>query len=310
MRYVVIGAGGTGGIIAAALYKSGYDVSLIARGTHLQKIKEQGLTIKHMWDEEVENYPIPAFSESDFCETADVVFVCVKGYSIKDIVPFLNRISREDTLIIPILNVFTTGETLRSFLPDKYIADGCIYVSANIDEPGCLLQHSKVLRIIFGAGEGQEQREILDRVQDELLAAGIKAMNSSHIRRDAMKKFCYVSPIGAAGLYYIASAGAFQKEGEERDLYIGLMREIELLAEKMGCPFEDDVIGKNLNILDHQPPEATTSLQRDIAAGKLSEIQEQIYDIPVLGERYGVELPLYRKVSETMKLREGGASLN
>ncbi len=301
MNYLVIGAGGTGGIIAAALYKAGYAVSLIARGEHLQKIKEKGLRIRHMWDEETEQYPILAYSENEYNETADVIFVCVKGYSICELIPFLDRVSREDSLIIPILNVFTTGETLRELLPGKYVADGCIYVSANIEEPGILIQHSDVLRIVYGTADGQEKREILENVQAELQAAKIKAMNSSHIRRDAMKKFCYVSPVGAAGLYYHASAGDFQKPGEKRDLYIGLMEEVRILSDKMGCPFREDVINKNLNILDHQPPEATTSLQRDVYAGKASEIKELIYDIPELGARFGADLPLYRKVSESLK---------
>lgn len=112
-----------------------------------------------------------------------------------------------------------------------------------------------------------------------------------------MKKFCYVSPVGAAGLYYNATAGDFKKEGEKRDMFIGLMKEVEALAEKMGCPFDTDVISYNLDILDHQPDEVTTSLQRDVRDGKPSEIKGLIFDIPELGRKYGIEMPLYAKVT-------------
>ena len=298
MKYVVIGAGGTGGILGAALCKAGCDVTLIARGEHLNKIKEHGLIVRQLIDRSEETYPIAAMTEAEFQGTADVVFVCVKGYSIESVLPFLDRITRPDSVIIPVLNIFTTGETLRAALPGKYAVDGCIYVSANIDEPGVLLQHVKILRVIYGAGQGQEKRAILEAIKEELKGSEIRLVLSDHIRRDAMKKFCYVSPIGAAGLYFNATAGDFQEEGEKREMFIGLMREVEALAEKMGCPFDGDVIAANLNILDHQPPEATTSLQRDVLAGKQSEIKGLILDIPVLGEQFGLELPLYKKVAE------------
>ena len=304
MKYVVIGAGGTGGILGAALCKAGCDVTLIARGEHLKRIKENGLIVRQLTDQSEESIPICAMTEADFQGTADVVFVCVKGYSIESVLPFLDRITTAESVIIPVLNIFTTGETLRAALPGKYAVDGCIYVSANIDEPGVLLQHVKILRVIFGAAQGQEKRAILQAVKEELKGSEIRLVLSDHIRRDAMKKFCYVSPIGAAGLYYNATAGDFQEEGEKRELFVGLMREVEALADKMGCPFDGDVIGSNLNILDHQPPEATTSLQRDVYAGKQSEIKGLILDIPALGEQLGLDLPLYRKVAE--KYRQTG----
>lgn len=298
MKYTIIGAGGTGGILGAAIYEAGLDVSLIARGEHLAKIKEQGLKIKDLQDKSEAVYDIPAYSEDEFCEMADVIFVCVKGYSLKQTVPFIDRISSKDSVIIPVLNIFTTGETLRQLLPGKYAVDGCIYVSANIEEPGILLQHSKILRVIYGCGQGQEKRDILEKIQEELSKTKARVILSPNIRRDAMKKFCYVSPVGAAGLYYNATAGDFKKEGEKRDMFIGLMKEVEALAEKMGCPFDQDVIEYNLNILDHQPDEVTTSLQRDVWAGKDSEIEGLIFDIPKLGAEYGLDMPLYTKVTE------------
>ena len=298
MKYVVIGAGGTGGILGAALFQAGVDVTLIARGEHLKQIKEKGLIVRQLEDGSEEVFPIRAMTEEEFQEQADVVFVCVKGYSVEGILPFLDRITDSHSLIVPVLNIFTTGETLRKALPGKYAVDGCIYVSANIEEPGVLLQHVKILRVIYGAGAGQEEREILEAMKEELKGSRIRLVLSKHIRRDSMKKFCYVSPIGAAGLYYHATAGDFQEEGEKRDLFIGLMREVKALSEKMGCPFDQDVIEANLNILDHQPKEATTSLQRDVYAGKESEIKGLILDIPSLGKEYGLDLPLYTKVAQ------------
>ena len=301
MNYVIIGAGGTGGILGAALYRAGYQVSLIARGAHLRQIRENGLVIKNQFSGTKETLPIPAYMSEEFEGNPDVVFVCVKGYSVSDIVPFIDRISTADTIIIPLLNIFTTGESLRERLPGKYVLDGCIYVSANIEKPGVLLQHSRILKVVFGAVRVQEEKEELNKIRQEMDDAGITAVLSENIRRDALKKFCYVSPIGAAGLFYNVTAGSFQADGAARDLFIGMMKEVEALAEGMGCPFDEDVIGINLKILSHQPPDADTSLQRDVLAGRQSEIEGLIYIVPVLGKKYGVETPLYSMVTEKLK---------
>lgn len=305
MKYLVIGAGGTGGVLGAALAEYGYDVTLIARGRHLDNIRENGLIIHQLWDDAERVVSVPACSEDEYQDTADVIFVCVKGYAIPDVIPFLRTASGPDTVIVPILNIVSTGQTLRRALPDRYVLDGCIYVSSNIESPGKILKHTPVLRAIFGTVPDQEKRPVLSRLEKELNEAGVRGICSDNIRRDALRKFCYVSPIGAAGLYFHASAGDFQKEGEPRELFIGLMKEIEALAEAMGCAFDTDVISANLNIVAHQSPEVTTSMQRDVLAGGPSEIQGLVYDVPEIGAEYGLDLPLYRKTAGELKKRFG-----
>lgn len=127
-------------------------------------------------------------------------------------------------------------------------------------------------------------------------------MLSENIQRDALEKFSYVSPIGAAGLYYHATAADFQREGKQREAFKTMIREIAALAEAMGVPFECDMVEVNLKILSSLAPEATTSMQRDVMEGKDSEIDGLIYEVVRMGERYHVPVPMYAKVAE--KLRE------
>ncbi len=46
MKYVVIGAGGTGGCLGGFLAEHGHDVTLIARNRHLEEIRRNGLILK------------------------------------------------------------------------------------------------------------------------------------------------------------------------------------------------------------------------------------------------------------------------
>jgi len=120
-----------------------------------------------------------------------------------------------------------------------------------------------------------------------------------------LKKFSYVSPAAAAGLYLGARAGDFQKPGEPREMFKTMIREITALAYAMGCAFDRDFVRENLKIMDTLKPTASTSLQRDIEAGKPSEIDSLVGEVLRLGEEYHVSMPAYRMVAEEIQKRYG-----
>ena len=313
MKYAIIGAGGTGGILGFYMTKADRDVTLIARGRHLAAMQEKGLAVEKMWDGTTEIIPVKAMDMEHYDEQPDVVLVCVKGYSLEDTIPFIQRVAKPSTIVIPVLNIYGTGAKMQEQLPKLLVTDGCIYVSANIKEPGVLIQHGRILRVVYGVRNMSTQKVNIKRAHEEMLDAlknikkdfddsGIDGVLSENIQRDALEKFSYVSPIGAAGLYYHATVADFQREGKQREAFKTMIREIAALAEAMGVPFERDMVEVNLKILSSLAPEATTSMQRDVMEGKDSEIDGLIYEVVRMGERYHVPVPMYAKVAE--KLRE------
>ncbi len=301
MKYAIIGAGGTGGILGFYMTKAGKDVTLIARGRHLAAMQEGGLAVEKMWDGTTETIPVKAADMDHYSERPDVILVCVKGYSLEDTIPFIQRVANPSTIVIPVLNIYGTGAKMQEKLPNLLVTDGCIYVSANIKEPGVLIQHGKILRVVYGVREKEEYDPRLEEIKQDFDASGIDGVLSENIRRDALEKFSYVSPIGAAGLYYHATAADFQREGEEREAFKTMIREITALAEAMGVPFERDMVEVNLKILSTLASEATTSMQRDVMDGKSSEIDGLVYEVVCMGERYHVPVPMYEKVAEKLK---------
>lgn len=304
MKYAIIGAGGTGGILGFYMSKAGKNVTLIARGRHLAAMWEKGLAVEKMWDQTTECIPVKATDMEHYNEQPDVILVCVKGYSLEDTIPFIQRVAKPSTIVIPVLNIYGTGAKMQEKLPGLLVTDGCIYVSANIKEPGVLIQHGKILRVVYGVREVHSEAvmDCLKEIKRDFDDSGIDGVLSANIRRDALEKFSYVSPIGAAGLYFHATAADFQREGEQREAFKTMIREIAALAEAMGVPFERDMVEVNLKILSTLAPEATTSMQRDVMEGKSSEIDGLVYEVVRMGEKYHVPVPMYRKVAE--KLRE------
>ena len=318
MKYIIIGAGGTGGILGFYMTKAGKDVTLIARNAHLEAMQKQGLSVEKMWTNETETIPVGAESMESYeakGEKADVILVCVKKYSLDSCIPFIQNISHENTIVLPVLNVYGTGAYLQEKLPKVLVTDGCIYVSANIKQAGVLLQHGEILRVFFGVREKEDLKKLngqlngeykaerlLKKIAQDFKDSGIDGVLSDNIKRDALTKFSYVSPIGTAGLYLHAVAGDFQREGEARELFKTLIREIVTLANAMGITFEEDLVERNLKILSNLPEEATTSMQRDVIEGKQSEIDGLVYEVVRMAKKYGVEVPAYERAAE--KFRE------
>lgn len=314
MKYIIIGAGGTGGILGFYMTKAGKDVTLIARNAHLEAMKKQGLSVQKMWTNETETIPVSAESMESYeakGEKANVILVCVKKYSLDSCIPFIQNISHKNTIVVPVLNVYGTGAYLQEKLPKVLVTDGCIYVSANIKQAGVLLQHGEILRVFFGVREKEDLKKLngqldgeykaerlLKKIAQDFKDSGIDGILSDNIKRDALTKFSYVSPIGTAGLYLHAVAGDFQREGEARELFKTLIREIVTLANAMGITFEEDLVERNLKILSNLPEEATTSMQRDVMEGKQSEIDGLVYEVVRMAKKYGVEVPAYERAAE------------
>ncbi|MEN6349604.1 MAG: 2-dehydropantoate 2-reductase [Syntrophomonas sp.] len=298
MKYLVIGAGGTGGSIGGFMTEAGKDVTLIARGRHIKAIQENGLKMETTCKGNYTVYPIKAADMDHYNEQPDVIFNCVKEYSLVDTVPFIKRIAHKDTVVIPIQNIYGTGGRLQELLPDLLVTDGCIYIAAEIKEPGVILQTGDIFRVVYGVRKPEEYRPILERAAADLRDSGITAIVSDNIKRDALQKFSYVSPMAACGAYYDIDAGAAQQEGKVRDTFIALMREINVLAAAMGICFAVDVIETNLKILDSLSPSASTSMQRDIKQGKNSEMDGLIFEVVRLGKKYGVPLSTYEIIAE------------
>ncbi len=297
MKYLVIGAGGTGGSIAAFMTETGHDVTVIDRGQHLEAIQKGGLQMKTTRKGNYTVFPVKASHMEGYQEEPDVIFTCVKGYSLDDTIPFIKRVVHRDTVVIPLLNIYGTGSRMQAMLPGTLVTDGCIYIAAEIREPGTILQAGDIFRVVYGVRKREDFRPILEQVARDLTDSGIAAIVSDDIRRDALQKFSYVSPMAACGAYYDIDAGEAQKPGLARDTFIALMKEIDALAQAMGINFTVDIVQTNLNILDNLSPIASTSMQRDLRQGRKSEIDGLIFEVVRLGRQYGVPVPTYKMIA-------------
>lgn len=301
MKYLVVGTGGVGGSIAGFLALAGKDMTCIARGKHLDAIRQKGLHLKS--DLKGEHFlPVKAYTAEEFEGKADVIFVCVKGYSIDSIKEVLERASTPETLVIPILNVYGTGPRIGRLVPSVHVLDGCIYIVGFVSGEGEITQMGSIFRLVFGARPEQGiSCEQLNQIAEELRACGIKVDVSDDINRDTFIKWAFISAMACTGAYHNVPMGEVQHEGEVRDTFIGLSQESAEIGRKLDVIFPEDPVTYNLKVIDKLDPHSTASMQKDLARGHESEIQGLLFDMIDLGERLGIDLPTYHKVALKFK---------
>ncbi|MDR2847522.1 MAG: 2-dehydropantoate 2-reductase [Bacteroidales bacterium] len=301
LKYLIAGTGGVGGSIGGFLALSGNDVTCIARGAHLQAIRQQGLRLNSTL-KGVQTVGVKAFTAEEYNEKADVIFVCVKGYSVESIAGLIQKAAHQDTLVIPVLNVYGTGDRLQQLTSGVTVLDGCIYIVSFVSAAGEITQMGKIFRLVYGVRRQPVPAEKLEAIHTDLLNAGIKADISDDINRDTFIKWSYISAMACTGAYFDVPMAPIQTNGKERDVFIGLSRESAEIGRKSGILLPDNLVDEHLRILDKLTPDSTASMQKDLAKGRQSEINDLLFRMISLGEKTGVATPVYRQVAE--KFRE------
>lgn len=309
LKYLIAGTGGVGGSITAFLALAGKDVTCIARGEHLAAIRENGLQLHSDLKGEYA-LRVPAYTAEEYTALvstsadykADVIFVCVKGYSVDSITELIKSAAHEHTVVIPILNVYGTGPRIQRLVPGVTVLDGCIYIVGFVSGRGEITQMGKIFRLVYGAHRSTiVSRETLEAVQRDLQESGIKADISDDIDRDTFVKWSFISAMAVTGAYYDVPMGEVQKPGEVRNTFIGLSQESAALGRKLGIAFKEDIVEYNLKVIDKLAPESTASMQKDMAKGHQSEVQGLLFDMITAAEEQGIEVPTYRMVAEKFK---------
>ena len=299
MKYLIIGTGGTGGCIGSLLALDNNDVSFIARGKNLKQIKKFGIKLKTGIKGDLYLPSVRVFSGEEYNDKVDVIFICVKSYSLDDIIPIIINASHENTIIIPTINGYGIGEKISKKVNIGHVLDGCIYISAFTDDSGLIIQLGKLFRIVFGTRKNDLINSyLLSSVKDSLSNCGIEAILSDKIERDVFKKFSFISSFASCAAYYDVTAKSMQQQGQCREKFKKLCEEIKQIANKLELEIDVDITETNLKILDSLTPDTTASMQKDMKKGRKTEIDGLIFEVVRLAIKTGAYTPGYNMIAK------------
>lgn len=301
MKYLVIGAGGTGCAISAFLAKAGKDITLLARGKRLEAINAKGLTV----NKKDSSFTASVKVTEECWEKKDVIFVCVKDYSLEEILPFIKRASHENTVIIPVLNIYGTGLYLKERLFTGDVLGGCIYITAEKETDSSVFMSGDIFRIVFGPYNGATEDERYIKIKNDLSESGIKAILSENIMRDTFKKFSFISPMAAACAYLDVPAKGLKQVGFGQTLFLNCTEEVCALASKMGIEGLEGTKEKNLQLINGVSDEYLCSMHKDLRAGTKTEMDGLIFYVVRKAKELKIKVPTYEKIAEKFGFRIG-----
>jgi 2-dehydropantoate 2-reductase len=290
MRIAVVGTGGIGGPYGASLAKAGADVTFVARGAHLEAMRENGLRVE---GDRGETHIRPAQATDDIAGigTVDFVLFCVKLWDVEGVGQQLRAITGPETAVVPLQNGVDAAERLIPILGHQAVMGGTAYVTGNIAAPGVIRQTGTYQRMTFGELDGRLS-ERGRRLRDLCGAAGFEGVLSPDIRVPLWEKFILLVP--AAGLNALTRLplGKWREDSDLLALYEAALHETVAVGRADGVRLAPDSVERARAMMWSMPPYLMTSMATDLLRGNRLELPWFSGKVVELGVRHGIPTPV------------------
>lgn len=311
-KIAVVGVGGVGGYLAGMLIRAYPHVTVAARGERGRSIKEKGLILHSDYHGEIAVRPEKVVENTALLEPQDIIFLCVKNYSLEQACKELEQAVRQDTIIVPVMNGADPGERTRKFLQKGTVVDSLIYIVAFANKDYSVTQQGDFanLRIGIKAGCGQQgcgisdeenQKKVLE-VSEILSRAQIDHRVSGDIECDIWRKYILNCAYNVLTAFYNNNIGELRNDPKKDKEYEQLVYEAYEVAVKKGVhvtkEHADAIIRR---FREELADDATSSLQRDVISGNPTELETFSGYIVREARRLGVNAPVSERMYEGLK---------
>jgi 2-dehydropantoate 2-reductase len=305
MKIAVMGSGGVGGFYGGHLAHAGYDVSFIARGSHLAAMREDGLAIENPPRGHVHIPRVAVTDDPATIGVADVVLIAVKLWDTEAAAYAVAPLVGPKTAVLSLQNGVTKDDILRRALGEAPVVGGVVYVAANIVRPGVIRQTGTMQRCVFGEYDGRRSERV-EALHDALLHAGLKAEISDDIRRTLWEKYVVVVGLSGSTTTMRSTIGPIREHPQTRAFLCDLMKETVAVGRAHGINLPEDYAEQRLVFVDSLAADITSSMHHDLNSGNRLEVPWLSGGVVQLGQKVGVPTPANRAVSDILALQAGG----
>ena len=148
-RVAVVGAGGVGGYLAGMLGRVCPHLTIAARGRRKEALEKNGLVLHSEYKGEITVRPARVARTTELGEQ-DIIFICVKNYSLEEVCREITPAVKEDTILIPVMNGVNPGERVRALLRKGKVVDALIYIVSFSNEDYSITQQGNFARLCVG----------------------------------------------------------------------------------------------------------------------------------------------------------------
>ncbi len=290
MKIAIMGTGGVGGYYGGLLAQAGHEVTFIARGAHLAAIRSQGLQVRSVFGD-FRVSPAQATDNPAKAGVVELVVFATKTYHTDEAAQLIKPMVGRDTMIISFQNGVDAAERIAQIVGVEHLLGGATWLSAAIEEPGVIGQYSRFRRIVLGELDGRTtpRAQVLFEI---FKSTGATVELVSNIEQVLWTKFVFISAISALGSLTRVTMGEYRGVREARGVLTEAIKEIVAVARAKGVSLAPDVPAGTLKFIDESAAGIKPSMQRDIEAGRMSELESMIGIVVRLGEKLGVATPV------------------
>lgn len=303
MRFIMMGSGGVGGYFGARLQAAGHPVGFVARGAHLNAMKNNGLTVRSPKGD-VALARVNAAAEPAELGPADVIFIAVKLGDLESAILAISPAVGPATAVISLQNGIEAEDRLIAAFGPARVAGGVAYIASAVSAPGVISHIGTNQRIQLGTLRGGEAVPVA-AIVGALAASGIDAEQVPDVRLAIWHKFVFLVALSATTTLTGRAIGAIRADVHGRAMFADIMAEAVALARARGIPLADDFVADRLAFTDTLPDAMSSSMAHDAAAGKPLELDWLSGAVVRLGRAADVATPVNNAVVAALRLRAG-----
>jgi 2-dehydropantoate 2-reductase len=298
----IAGAGAVGGYLGGRLATAGCDVRFLARGENLAALRRSGLrVIDAAGDWAVRD--VRASDDPRDIGEVDFVLLCVKTWQLPTAVSALAPMIGGHTAVLTVQNGVEAPEQVAAGIGRDHVLPGTVRVVATQVAPGEVRHAGGPATVGFTEWDGSVSVRV-KRLREIFRDASLTVAEPSDGWAAIWAKFLLLAPVGSLGAATDgASVGELRSRPGTRRLLVAGMREIHETGLALGVALPADAVDTAIGLMDRQQPDATTSLQRDILAGRPSELDAWTGAAVRLAGRAGRGAPIHDMLYELLAAR-------
>jgi 2-dehydropantoate 2-reductase len=288
MKVAVVGAGGVGGYFGGRLAVSGQDVTMIARGPHLEAIRERGLKVQSVKGDFTA--VVPATGDAAEIGRCDVVLFCVKSYDTESAAARLGPLIGVDTAVVSLQNGIDNEDKLAAAVGAGHVIGGAAFIFSTISAPGVITHTGGPARMVFGEMNGS----VSARVKQLLAACQGAAIDSevpADIRAVLWTKYAFICAVAGMTAALRLPLGEIRACSESWTMFARILTEVISLARAEGVPLPANVVEQQLAFAMGLDPGSFSSLHHDLVTGRRMELEALHGTAVRRGARLGVSMP-------------------
>jgi len=289
VKVLILGAGAVGGYIGVKLQTAGADVLFVVRGARLASLREGELVIKSPLGDVAQR--VAAVEAPAAGSAPDVVVLACKAPALESALDAVGPSIGPGTRVLPFLNGVTHLAALGAKFSQAEILGGIVHGAVTVREDGVIEHLTPFFSVIVGS-ESTPADPVAGDLVRLLAAAGVDARLSQDIRQDMWNKFVFLTTLAGITCLMRASIGTIVATDDGRELIVRLLDECRSVARAEGFQPDEAAMAAYERSLTERGSTFTSSMLRDVLAGRPTEADHILGDMLRRARRHGLETPM------------------